>query len=133
MKNKLIIILTAVLLNGCALWDAYNLTHYDPNEYLLITKVRVDAMQYKTQCETVSAVANATQISYETELFEKYSEQIPANSDSYKASKSLNEIAKGLVAAYEKGPVSPLFCKLKYGSIENSAYVIQHVIAGRPR
>ena len=134
--KKIIIIATALALNGCAIYDALMMTKYDPNEYLLITQIRTDAQQYKKQCENhMLAATNAVNISNKTELFAIYSEQIPNNENGVKASKSLNEIAQGLEKAYldPKGQPSAMFCKLKYGSIENAAGVIQHVVGNRPR
>ena len=133
--KKLFVVLTTLALNGCALYDAYMLTGYDPNEYRIITEIRTDAYNYKQQCPNKAmSEANAMLISDKTQLFEFYSEQIPGNDNGTRASKNLNEIAQGLKTQYQNGTaVSPLFCKLKFASIENSAAVLQHVIAGRPR
>ena len=132
---KRLIALAVFLLNGCAVYDAYFMTGYDPNEYKLITEIRVDASIYKNACNnSAMSEVNAVQLAYKTELFEKYSEQIPKNKDGYAASKSLNEIAQGLVTRYkEPNPVPPLFCRLKFGNVEHSAQVIQHVLGNRPR
>ena len=127
-------ILFVPLLSSCAVYDAITMTGFDPNEYRIITEIRVDASHYKTQCSNpLLAQSNAVAMANKTDLFEVYSEQIPNNTDSYKAATSLNEIAQGLVKRYDTPPVPDLFCKLKYGSIENSAKVIQHVIGNRPR
>jgi hypothetical protein len=132
--KRLSIVLVAVVLNGCALYDALMLTNFDSNEYLLVTQIRTDAQVYKTQCENPAlASVNAQTIALKTRLFQNYSEQIPGNENGIKASEGLNEIAQGLNDAYKKGTPSPVFCKLKYGSIENTAYVIQHVVGNRPR
>ena len=133
--KKLIAILAVVGLNGCAVYDALTMTGFDPNEYLIITQIRTDAGQYKTQCDNkLLASANAQAIANKTNLFEKYSEQIPSNDNGINASKSLNEIAQGLAKSYtDKAEPSVMFCKLKYGSIENAATVIQHVVGNRPR
>ena len=130
---KRLAFLLVPLLSSCAVYDAITMTGFDPNEYRIITEIRVDASHYKTQCGTPLAPENALAMANKTELFEVYSEQIPNNTDSYKAATSLNEIAQGLVNRYNTPPVPDLFCKLKYGSIENSAKVIQHVIGNRPR
>lgn len=128
------IILAALLLNGCALWDAYFMAPYDANEYMLITEIRTNAIQYRRQCDNpVLAPQNAQVMANRTELYEKYEEQIPRNDNGVKASRALNEIAQGLNTAYGKGPVSAVFCKLKYNNIEHSAELIQKVTAGRPR
>ena len=131
---KRLAVLLLPLLSSCAVYDAIMLTGFDPNEYQIITEIRVDASRYKDACgNPLLAQTNAVTMSYKTDLFEAYSEQIPNNNDGYKAAKSLNEIAQGLAKRYDTPPVPPLFCKLKYTSIENSAKVIQHVIGNRPR
>ena len=132
--KKLITVATTTLLSGCALWDAYFMAPYDANEYMLITEIRTEAGQYQTQCANpVAAPVNAEAMARKTNLYEKYSEQIPRNQNGFKSAKALNEIAQGLNQAYVKGPVSATFCRLKYVSIENSATLIQRVTAGRPR
>lgn len=132
--KKLIAVLAVTLLNGCAVWDAYFMTGFDNQEYMLVTQIRTDAQVYKNQCDNPAlAPVNAQTIALKTRLFQNYSEQIPKNDNGKKASESLNEIAQGLNQAYTKGTVSITFCRLKYGSIENAAYVIQHVVGDRPR
>ena len=131
---KRLIVLLLPLLSSCAVYDALTLTGFDPNEYRIITEIRVDANHYKDSCANpLIAQTNAVAIANKTDLFEIYSEQIPGNDDGYKAAKSLNEIAQGLARRYDTPPVPILFCKLKYSSIENSAKVIQHTLGNRPR
>jgi hypothetical protein len=132
--KRIFVVAFALSLTSCAVWDAYFMAPYDANEYMLITEIRVDAIQYREQCANpVLAPVNATAMARKTNLYEKYSEQIPKNENGYKASQALNEIAQGLDTAYVKGTVSATFCRLKYVSIENSARLIQRVTAGRPR
>jgi hypothetical protein len=133
--KRLFVILTVLALNGCALYDAYMLTGYDSNEYRIITEIRTEAYNYKQQCANqLMSESNAIIMSDKTQLFEFYSEQIPRNDNGVRASKNLNAIAQGLKTQYQNNPaVSPLFCKLKFASIENSAAVIQHVVGRRPR
>ena len=133
--KRLFVVLTVLALNGCALYDAYMMTGYDSNEYRIIAEIRTDAYNYKQQCANrLMSESNTILISDKTQLFEFYSEQIPRNDNGVRASKNLNAIAQGLKIQYQTNPaVSPLFCKLKFASIENSAAVIQHVVARRPR
>jgi hypothetical protein len=133
--KRLLIVLSILALNGCALYDAYMMTGYDSNEYRIITEIRTDAGIYKEQCDAVEASRmNAVAISHKTMLFENYESQIPRNSNGINASRELNKIAQGLKERYKNGPqVSPTFCKLKFQSIENSAETIQHVVGNRPR
>jgi hypothetical protein len=134
MCRFVLALITATALSGCALWDAYFMAPYDANEYMLITEIRVDAGQYREQCgNPVLAPVNAEAMARKTNLYEKYSQQIPRNENGYKSAQALNEIAQGLNTAYSKGSVSATFCRLKYVSIENSAMLIQRVTAGRPR
>ena len=134
MRRLILVLFTATGLSGCALWDAYFMAPYDANEYMLITEIRTNAIQYRRQCDNpVMAPVNAQAMANRTELYEKYEEQIPKNDNGIRASKALNEIAQGLNTAYVKGPVSAVFCKLKYNNIEHSAEIIQRVTAGRPR
>ena len=131
---KRLIVLLLPLLSSCAVYDAITMTGFDPNEYRIITEIRVDASYYKDGCANpLIAQTNAVAMARKTDLFEAYSEQIPNNAGGYKAATSLNEIAQGLARRYDAPPVPALFCKLKYSSIENSARVIQHTIGNRPR
>jgi hypothetical protein len=134
--KRILIALSVVALNGCALYDAYMMTGYDSNEYRIITEIRTDAGIYKDQCEAVDASrVNAMALSHKTMLFQNYESQIPRNSNGINASQELNKIAQGLKDRYKdpKAPVSVAFCKLKFTSIENSAETIQHVVGKRPR
>ena len=129
---RIVTLLAVVLLGGCTLADAY-LMRYDTNEYRLITEIRVDSSIYKTQCASPISEYNATQLAYKTELFEKLTKELPHNENNYHAAVSLNQIAKGLVDRYKKGNVPELFCRLKFGAIESSSEVIQHVTGDKPK
>jgi len=133
--KKLIALLAVLSLNGCAIYDAYMMTGFDPNEYRIITEIRTDAYNYKQQCNNpLMAESNAILIADKTQLFAFYEEQVPTNSNGVNASKELNKIAQGLRTRYKEGtPVLALFCKLKLESIEHSAETIQHVMGKRPR
>jgi hypothetical protein len=134
--KRLLVVLSVLALNGCAVWDAYFMTGYDSNEYRIITEIRTDAGVYKGQCDAVEASRlNAMALSHKTMLFQNYESQIPKNNNGIKASQELNKIAQGLRDRYndKKTPVSAAFCKLKFQSIENSAETIQHVVGNRPR
>jgi hypothetical protein len=133
--KRLLIALSVIALNGCALYDAYMMTGFDSNEYRIIAEIRTDASTYKTACANpLVAVPNAVAMADKTKLFMLYSEHVPKNINVYTASKNLDAIAQGLAAKYkESAPVSPIFCKLKYESIESSANAMQTIIGKRPR
>jgi hypothetical protein len=132
--KKILIIVSAVMFSGCAVLDAYLMAPYDANEYMLITQIRVDAGQYRKQCDNpMLAPVNAAAMAGRTELYERYEENIPRNQNGLRAAQALNDIAQGLNTQYSKGTVSAMFCRLKYSNIEHSAELIQRVTAGKPR
>jgi len=132
---KKLLLLPLVFLSGCTLLDAYLMTHYDPNEYKLITDIRAEAQLAKSQCDDpVLSKANAVKVANDTQLFVLYSEHVPRNEQVISASKDLHTIAQGLADQYAKfDKVSPGFCKIKFTSIESNADKMQTTIAGRPR
>ena len=95
--KKLLAIIAVISLNGCALYDAYMMTGYDSNEYLIITEIRTNAGLSKLQCDdTKQSRLNAMALSNKTNLFQNYEEQIPRNKNGINASKELHKIAQGL-------------------------------------
>lgn len=133
--KKIIALLLIPLLSSCALYDAYMLTHYDPNEYMLITDIRAAAQLAKSQCDDpVVSKANAIKVANDTQLFVLFSEHVPHNDAVIGASKDLHTIAQGLADQYAKyDKVSSGFCKIKFTSIETNANTMQQTIARRPR
>ena len=132
---KKLLLLPLVFLSGCTLLDAYLMTHYDPNEYKLITDIRAEAQLAKAQCDDPAASkANAVKVANDTQLFVLYSEHVPRNEQVISASKDLHTIAQGLADQYAKfDKVSPGFCKIKFTSVESNADTMQTIIGKRPR
>jgi len=133
--KRILIVLSVALLNGCALMDAYLMTKYDPNEYSIISEIRADARHHKKDCNNaVLSKSNAVNMASKTDFFEVYSENVPRNGNTITATKELNKIAQGLVERYNQPtPVSPLFCKLKFETIETNSTRMQQVIGNKPR
>jgi hypothetical protein len=133
--KKLLTALMITMLSGCSVLDAYLMTHYDPNEYSLITSIRAEAQQFKAQCDdAVASKTNAVKLATDTQLFVLYSEHVPRNAEVISASKDLHTLAQGLVDQYDKSDkVSPGFCKIKFNNVETSADKMQQVIGRRPR
>jgi len=132
---KKLLLLPLMLLSGCTVIDAYLMTHYDPNEYKLITDIRAEAQLAKAQCDDPAASkANAVKVANDTQLFVLYSEHVPRNEQVISASKDLHTIAQGLADQYAKfDKVSPGFCKIKFTSVESNADTMQTIIGKRPR
>lgn len=133
--KKLLLVVALLSLNGCAVYDALMMTKYDPSEYKIVAEIRTHAQLYKTSCsDAVLSKSNSYDLANRTMLFVNYSEHIPNNKNSQSAAKNLNDIAQGLADKYRKNEtVSPMFCKLKFESVEHSAATIQHVLGNRPR
>lgn len=133
MKKILLIGLVA-LLPGCALMDSY-LMKYDTNEYRVISEIRAEAHAYKSECNNpLMSSPNATAMADKTQFFVFYAQYIPHNEPVKRASVELNKIAQGLKDQYARGDrVSPMFCKIKFESIERSAETMQKIIGDKPR
>lgn len=133
MKKSLAILLTATLLSGCTLVDAF-LMRYDPNEYQQITDIRTTAYFAKSSCDNVEqSKLNASIIAKKTVAFKNLAEYLPHNDKVISASVDLDKIAQGLNDQYSKGKVSTTFCKIKFQSIEKSAEIMQQTIGDKPR
>jgi hypothetical protein len=132
--KKLLLIGLVSLLPGCALMDAY-LMKYDTNEYRVVSEIRAEAYSYKTDCANpLLSSPNAIAMAEKTQFFVFYAQYIPHNDPVKKASVELNKIAQGLKEQYSKGSaVSPMFCKIKFESIEKSAETMQKIIGDKPR
>ena len=132
--KKLLMVVAVALLPGCAVVDSF-LMKYDTNEYKTITEIRTDASEYKSQCDNpLLSTTNAVAIASKTQFFVNYAQYLPHNEPVQKASIDLNKIAQGLKDQYSKSSkVSPLFCKIKFESIEKSAESMQKIIGDKPR
>jgi len=132
--KRIVLVSMLTLLSGCTLLDAY-LMKYDPNEYQMIADIRTTANISKTQCDNpLLSVSNATVMANKTLAFVQFAQYVPRNDKVKAASIELDKIAQGLKDQYEKSSkVSPVFCKLKFSSIESSAETIQRVVGDKPR
>jgi hypothetical protein len=132
--KKLLSILALVLLPGCAVIDSY-LMKYDGGEYQIITEIRHDASVYKQECANpLMSMTNSIALSRKTEFYVMYAEHTPHDKEVFASAKSLNDIAQGLSDQYTKSDkVSPLFCKIKFETIEHSAETMQKIIGAKPR
>ena len=133
--KKLLSVSMIIMLSGCALVDAYMLSKYDNNEYKQITEIRAEAQLYKTQCANVLlSSANASKLAYDTRVFALYAEHVPHNENVQKAAVELDKIAQGINDQYQKSDkVSPVFCKIKFETVEKSADSMQKIIGAKPR
>jgi hypothetical protein len=132
--KKLLVILAVCSLSGCALLDAWNMAHFDNNEYMLINKIRTEANLGAAKCGKPEVVAEVDGIWRTTVEFRNYTQSIPNNEIATKMGTELAEIVKGLSDRYKSTePVSMFYCTSKFSSIERNAVNIQNVIGNKPR
>ena len=134
---KKVLLTLAILLSGCATIndaiDAY-LMKYDNNEYKLITEVRTKAGSAKNNCaDTTESKRIAKELLYTSTFLMHYAEHLPHNKPIQQATVELNDMVKGLSDKYDGGAVSPVFCKIKFTSIEESANRMQQSEGKKPK
>lgn len=133
MKSTLALIL-ALVLNGCALIDAYRMARFDANEYMLVNQIHTSVQLHANKCET-RAVIPYVEVIYNKSLeLKNYSASIPRNEETVAMTNDLYEITKGLKERYASGDeVSQKYCEIKFKNIENSTATMKTVIGAKPR
>jgi hypothetical protein len=125
--KKLLIALILTQLSGCALWDIYNMSHFDNNEYGLITKVRTISQSTKT-CDEV-AIKN---LYFTTMELKNYSQYVGGNNE--QSIKMNEDLMKLVTEIYDREqPIPSFYCKAKLNIIEKSAERIQQVTGNKPQ
>ena len=134
--KKLLLVL-ALSLAGCSTIETLKESYfmkYDPNEYAQITSIRTNAQLYIASCDKPDeSKLNAQGLSKQTILFKNQTEFLPYNTKVIASAGELDAMAQGLLTQYQKGPVSPVFCKIKFESIAKSAEIIQKTVGAKPR
>lgn len=133
--KKLIIILSILSLNGCALYDAYFMAKYDTTEYSLINKIKTKAQIAEESCGDRTLVIIQVNELYNSSLeFKNFTTHIPHNEDAIKLSTKLLTLTKDTKDYFNKtDKISPIFCKAKIQQIEKSADTIQQALGSKPR
>jgi hypothetical protein len=132
--KKILLACAFFALSGCAVVDSY-LMKYDSGEYQIITEIRHDASVYKQECANpLMSATNSIALSRKTGLYVMYTEHTPHDKEVFASAKALNDIAQGLTDQYTKSDkVSPMFCKIKFETVEHSAETMQKIIGAKPR
>ena len=130
-------LLLVALLAGCGTvdkaMDAY-FQKFDANEYKLITDIRTNAGLAKLDCvDSTKSRKNVERIWVSALSLKNYAENLPHNKPMQQATVDLYEMVKGLSDKYDAGPVSSVFCKIKYKNIEDSASVMQKSEGNKPK
>lgn len=127
MKKLIIAFLFVTLLPGCALWDIYNQSKYDTNEYNIVTEIRTLA-QTSQGCDADSV----KKIYYKTLQLNNFSEYLNGNNKkSIEMNNSLLNMVKELYNKQQ--PIAPMYCNAKLNIIEITAESIQKVTGTKPK
>lgn len=133
--KKLLIVLFAFSLSGCALFDAYFMAKYDTTEYALVNEIKTKAQIAEENCSNHLLVVTQINDLYIKALeFNNFTLHIPRNTDSVNLSTKLLTISKDTREYFNKAEkISPIFCKAKLQQIVKSADTIQHALGSKPR
>jgi hypothetical protein len=132
--KKIILIFLISLLNGCALYDAYVMAHFDNNEYKLINDIRTLANLDAEKCGKPEVVPLIDELYSITVSFKNYGEYIPHNEETHKAAVELEAIVRDFRDRYRKPePVAMFYCTTKFATIERNAVKIQNIVGAKPR
>ena len=122
--KKLLIVILASSLSGCALWDAYFMAGFDTNEYALVNRVRTFAELGQCDKEHIIALRITA-----LEL-KNFSEYLPRNTKTIDMNNNLYTMVDEL---YKRENPSMAYCKAKLNTIGISAEEIQRVVGGKTR
>jgi len=133
--KKILVVLFAFSLSGCALFDAYFMAKYDTTEYALVNEIKTKAQVAEENCSNQLLVTVQVNDLYIKALeFKNFTLHIPRNKDADNMSSKLLTLTKDTKEYFNKAEkISPIFCKAKLQQVVKSADTIQHVIGSKPR
>lgn len=132
---KKILLVSVLLLSGCALTDAYFMARYDTTEYSLINQVKTKALIAQETCnDTQISKVKISELYSTTTEFRNFTFHIPRNEDATNMAGKLVALVKESKEHYSKtDKVSEIYCKAKLQQIVRSADQIQSVIGRKPK
>jgi hypothetical protein len=132
--KKIALISLVLLLNGCALIDAYRMARFDNIEYALVNQIHTQAQLGVVSCGTDLVYSQVDDIYFKTVELRNYSASIPRNEETVAMTNDLYDITKGLKDRYASDEeVSQKYCEIKFNNIENSTGTMKKVIGAKPR
>lgn len=135
MKRSILILITALALNGCAIIDIYKQAKWDNNEYALVNEVQTSAALGIDLCGHPKDVVYYVDHIYAKSLeFRNYTAEIDRNVEANKMGENLLAITKGLKERYHSGDEpSQKYCELKMTTIQTSSSTIKRALGAKPR
>jgi len=132
--KRLVVISLVLLLNGCALIDAYRMARFDNIEYALVNQIHTQAQLGASTCGTDLVYSQVDDIYFKTVELRNYSASIPRNEETVTMTTDLHAITKGLKDRYASDDeVSQKYCEIKFNNIETSTGIMKKVIGAKPR
>lgn len=133
--KRILIVLFAFSLSGCALFDAYFMAKYDTNEYFIVNDIKTKAQVAEENCGNhILVVTQVNELYIKALEFKNFTTHIPRNKDTDNMSTKLLTLTKDTRDYFNKSEkISPIFCKAKLQQIVKSADTIQHVLGSKPR
>ena len=133
--KRILIVLFAFSLSGCALFDAYFMAKYDTNEYFIVNDIKTKAQVAEENCGNhILVVTQVNELYIKALEFKNFTTHIPRNKDTDNMSTKLLTLTKDTKDYFNKAEkISPIFCKAKLQQIVKSADTIQHVLGSKPR
>jgi len=133
--KKILIVLFAFSLSGCALFDAYFMAKYDTNEYFIVNDIKTKAQVAEENCGNhILVVTQVNELYIKALEFKNFTTHIPRNKDTDNMSTKLLTLTKDTRDYFNKAEkISPIFCKAKLQQVVKSADTIQHVLGSKPR
>jgi hypothetical protein len=132
--KKLALVTLVLLLNGCAVIDAYRMARFDNNEYMIVNQIHTQAQLGAVKCGTKDVVPYVDDVYNKSVELKNYSSGIARNEEAVTMAENLLAITKGLKDRYDaKEETSQKFCEMKFGMIENGTKMMQSTIGAKPR
>ena len=132
---KRLILITALLLNGCALVDIYRQAKWDNNEYQIANEIQTAAtLGYDFCASQKDVVFYVDHIYTKSVEFKNYTSDIERNKEATVMAENLLAITKSLKERYHSGDdVSQKYCELKMTTVQTSTGTIKRVLGAKPR
>ena len=132
---KRLILITVLLLNGCAIVDIYRQAKWDNNEYQIANEIQTAAtLGYDLCASQKDVVVYVDQIYTKSIEFKNYTSDIERNKETTVMAENLLAITKSLKERYHSGDdVSQKYCELKMTTVQTSTGTIKRVLGAKPR
>ena len=125
--KKILIALTLVAFAGCSTIGEYIPSRWDVNQAKVTTDLRQTTKNFNCAGDIK---AQLTTIHNQIEWFDLYAES-KGTKDVAKLTATIKGTVKEFQDRVDKGPVSPLYCKIKQGIMSDQASIIAHTVQGR--